>query len=216
MGLQRRPEKCLGCWHWFTPKRKGQVWCTPRCRARSGMQYIRMQRRRRKNLTGIGPPGRWSNADNVVALGSTPRVPTVHDTLPYVPYKDPAAHAAYMREWVANRRKTWLSDHGPCKRCGSWEDLTVDHIDPKNKISHKVWSWSTERMEIELAKCQVLCSSCHKKKTAAENAARFMDHGAAKWGRRGCKCLSCKTRNAEAQKKRRASLSVGRVVEALL
>jgi hypothetical protein len=71
---------------------------------------------------------------------------------------------AYQRAWVARRRKDWLEANGPCVRCGSSENLEVDHVDRAQKVSHKVWSWSAVRREAELAKCQVLCQPCHVKK----------------------------------------------------
>jgi hypothetical protein len=58
-----------------------------------------------------------------------------------------------------------------CVRCGSTEDLELDHIDPSTKHSESkntsglIWSWCTERREAELAKCQILCKSCHLTKT---------------------------------------------------
>jgi hypothetical protein len=82
-----------------------------------------------------------------------------------MPYKNPEQQREYMRKWMANRRNAWLNENGPCKKCGSWENLEVDHIDPSKKVDHKVWSWSEERRNIELAKCQILCSPCHKKKS---------------------------------------------------
>ena len=60
--------------------------------------------------------------------------------------------------------------NGPCVKCGCWDldQLEVDHIDPNTKVSHRVWSWSKERRENELAKCQVLCRACHLTKTCGE------------------------------------------------
>ena len=71
----------------------------------------------------------------------------------------------YQARWVRNRRLTWLKEHGPCVQCGSWDDLELDHKDPTQKVTHNVWSWSQERRDQELAKCQVLCEECHKQKT---------------------------------------------------
>lgn len=70
----------------------------------------------------------------------------------------------YQREWVKNNRDTWIAENGPCK-CGSFLDLEIDHIDPTEKISHKIWSWKESRRKEELRKCQVLCKKCHKQKT---------------------------------------------------
>lgn len=89
-----------------------------------------------------------------------------------MPYKDPDKQRLFVRTWMADRRRAWLHANGPCKRCGSRQNLRVDHIDPKTKKSHKVWSWSEKRRLEELAKCQVLCLACHRKKTVEnhENA----------------------------------------------
>jgi len=82
-----------------------------------------------------------------------------------VPYRDKEAQREYQRRWMARRREDWLSANGPCVKCGSWDDLEVDHIDPSKKVSHKVWSWREDRRLEELAKCQVLCRNCHYAKT---------------------------------------------------
>lgn len=74
----------------------------------------------------------------------------------------------YQREWLRKRRDSWLKENGPCVECGSWEKLEVDHKDRTTKVTHAVWSWSKQRREEELAKCQVLCEDCHMKKTIAE------------------------------------------------
>lgn len=81
-------------------------------------------------------------------------------------YSDKDAQREYQRKWIAKRRLTWLDSHGPCVRCGSVEDLEVDHIDASTKVSHSVWSWRQSKRDEELAKCQVLCHSCHLIKTA--------------------------------------------------
>jgi 5-methylcytosine-specific restriction endonuclease McrA len=86
-----------------------------------------------------------------------------------MPYKDKEAQRAYQREWVRKRRAEWLSDKS-CIVCGSTENLHVDHIDPKSKLSHHVWSWSEKRRLAELAKCQVLCAVHHKQKTLTDGS----------------------------------------------
>lgn len=72
----------------------------------------------------------------------------------------------YQRTWMKTRRQKWLEVNGPCRQCGSLERLEIDHIDPRDKVQHRVWSWSHDRMMAELRKCQVLCHECHKAKTA--------------------------------------------------
>lgn len=74
------------------------------------------------------------------------------------------AQREYQRNWKAKRRAEWFKDK-QCAKCGSTADLELDHIEPTRKVSHNIWSWSEERMLTELAKCQVLCVNCHKRKT---------------------------------------------------
>lgn len=85
-----------------------------------------------------------------------------------MPYRDSARQAAYQAAWLRRRREAWFATAGPCVRCGSTDDLELDHIDPTKKASHNVWSWRKERREAELAKCQVLCGVCHLAKSASE------------------------------------------------
>lgn len=77
-----------------------------------------------------------------------------------------------------NRRDSWIAENGPCQHCGSTENLEVDHIDPSTKDPRlrgwsggtgNYWRWKKKDREAELAKCQVLCYSCHKKKTKSEH-----------------------------------------------
>lgn len=97
-------------------------------------------------------------------------------------------------EKIKKRRLEWLKTNGPCP-CGSWEKLEVDHVDPSQKIHHAVWSWSDISRNRELAKCQVLCSDCHKKKTYEQNYAHLPKHGVIGY-RKGCRCTICKTINS--------------------
>jgi 5-methylcytosine-specific restriction endonuclease McrA len=81
-----------------------------------------------------------------------------------MPYKDKRKQYAHNLARMQRRRADWLTANGPCKKCGSWKDLEVDHVDPASKVSHRIWSWSDARRAIELAKCQVLCATCHNEK----------------------------------------------------
>lgn len=117
-----------------------------------------------------------------------------------MPYKDPDKHRQYQRLWQAKRRAEWIASHGPCQRCGSNEDLQVDHLDPALKVSHSVWSWSAARREAELRKCQVLCLSCHKAKTARE-LWRPISHGSeSAYTARACRCEACREAHREARR----------------
>jgi 5-methylcytosine-specific restriction endonuclease McrA len=84
--------------------------------------------------------------------------------------------AAYAREWRARRRRRAIELlGGVCARCGTTENLEIDHSDrdkdPRLKKSGgALWSFSWEHIEKELAKCQALCTDCHKTKTRTEAA----------------------------------------------
>jgi hypothetical protein len=114
-----------------------------------------------------------------------------------VGYKDPDTQRAYQAGYLAGRRQTWLQENGPCKECGSWERLELDHIDPAEKTTHRVWSLSREDREAELKKCQVLCHDCHRAKTNAQ-LAKPLVHGTRNgYTQHGCRCDPCREANNE-------------------
>ena len=76
----------------------------------------------------------------------------------------------YQRKWMARRRAEYFCGKR-CAHCGATEGLQLDHIDPSTKVHHTVWSWRSSRREEELKKCQPLCATCHKRKTAQERVA---------------------------------------------
>lgn len=87
-----------------------------------------------------------------------------------MPYKDPRRrrryHRRYMRTWIAERKRRMLLEfYGSlrCEFCGSqdYDDLRLHHVDPEEKDTHRIWSWSEDRIRKELAKCMLLCHSCH-------------------------------------------------------
>lgn len=86
-----------------------------------------------------------------------------------MPYKDRETQRAYQREWRAQRRAEYFKDKC-CVLCYSTDRLELDHIDPEHKISHRIWSWSSQRREEELLKCRVLCFQCHLIKSKTEHA----------------------------------------------
>ncbi len=130
-----------------------------------------------------------------------------------MPYADPQAQRVYQREWIARRRIEYFADKC-CVECGATEELMLDHIDWRDKISHKIWSWSAERRSAELAKCQVLCWPCHRTKTWTQDLPEqgrcvptngTCHHGT--WGRykRGCSCGLCRLKNINYKRSRRSS-----------
>ena len=96
-----------------------------------------------------------------------------------------------QREWLRKRREAWIIENGPCRECGSWDRIEVDHIDPSTKVTSSVWSWSKERRDIELAKCQPLCHRCHADKTTQARRDKPTAHGGHGYDR-GCRCEICR------------------------
>lgn len=126
-----------------------------------------------------------------------------------MPYADPAQQREYQRQWIAGRRAEWLAGKS-CVICGSQEDLQVDHIDPAKKLSHRVWSWSIEKRDAELAKCQVLCRPHHQEKTLRDYSLDGVRHGTAgAWRNAGCRCDTCRAYQARTAREYRARKQLG-------
>lgn len=109
----------------------------------------------------------------------------------------------YQRTWLRKRRDTWLLENGPCRGCGSLDDLEVDHIDPTTKELKPTHIWSRRKdiRKAELAKCQVLCRACHNAKSRV--ALVRLTHGKAHtYKNRGCRCELCKIAYSSWRKKR--------------
>src|SRR5580693_3620190 len=87
------------------------------------------------------------------------------------------------------RRSQWIAAHGPCRQCGSYLNLEVDHIDPKQKKIDlgKIWLSNDAKRNEELVKCQVLCEKCHYKKSGLEKRR----HGRKCYVQRKCRCPIC-------------------------
>ena len=68
-------------------------------------------------------------------------------------------NADKFREWKATQK---------CKFCGEQEAVCLDlhHLDPTQKdasLSNVVRSWSWKKLMLEVDKCIVVCSNCHRK-----------------------------------------------------
>ena len=76
----------------------------------------------------------------------------------------------YQNQFLKERRDGWIEKNGPCSQCKTWDNLEIDHIDPKDKEMQPSHIWSRkEAVRLrELAKCQVLCRDCHLGKTRSE------------------------------------------------
>lgn len=120
--------------------------------------------------------------------------------------RDLEKYRKFQRERVARIRREWFEANGPCRKCGSTENLELDHIDPATKDSRLkagtgLWSWSEANRQIEIEKCQVLCHNCHWKKTLADLG--WGGHGTILRYKKGCRCQLCRAIKAQAQKKYR-------------
>lgn len=115
----------------------------------------------------------------------------------------------YKRLWAARRRSDFMQGKS-CAVCGTTESLEVDHIDPSQKVSHRIWTWAIARRDAELAKCQILCTEHHKEKTRADRP--LPEHGTiSRYGSiHKCRCDLCRKANAE-----RAALNKAKKKEAL-
>ena len=110
------------------------------------------------------------------------------------------AKLAYQREWIRKRREAWIQENGPCAKCGSSEDLQCDHVDPKEKELEPAALWGMSpknpKRVVELAKCQVLCYSCHREKSNDElrewNTKPIMHGTVSAYFHKGCRCVACK------------------------
>lgn len=91
-----------------------------------------------------------------------------------MPFKDRDEQRQYQLEWMWRRRWTWILDNGPCRWCGSVNNLQVSFKNPENKTVKvaSIWSRSDEKRTTLLAGCEVLCGKCHRKKIAIWRAVK--------------------------------------------
>ena len=108
-----------------------------------------------------------------------------------MPYKDLQKQRQYQLAYLKKRRQEWFDINGPCRYCGSDSVLELHHLDSRTKITHRVWSWSKERREVELSKCIVLCSVCHLKVTI-QQLSKPVCHGTHNAYASGCRCDDCR------------------------
>ncbi len=114
-------------------------------------------------------------------------------------YKNILIQRKYQLDRCNLRRFIWMMENGPCVMCGSWKDIELDHIDPSKKFTHRIWSYSEQKLSKELDKCQALCKNCHKKKTSKWYLSNRI-HGLANTYKNGCRCQDCTNANRIYQK----------------
>lgn len=122
-------------------------------------------------------------------------------------YKDYEKQKEYQRQWVARRRAAWFATQ-ECAWCDSTDRLELHHVDPNKKVGHAIWSWSQARRDAEIAKCIVLCRSCHHRGHAEARriaAELTQGHGTLRCYHRGCRCQQCKTARRDAERAYKAA-----------
>lgn len=117
-----------------------------------------------------------------------------------------------MRLYMANRRRERRERvldilGAQCNKCGSLQNLEVNHIDRTKKnfgLSGKGLDNSWPNILIELENCELLCSMCHEEYTATQYANEEIVpvnkgvrleylHGTARtYLEAKCRCDSCK------------------------
>lgn len=103
----------------------------------------------------------------------------------------------YMQQRYVQRMsmaKEYLG--GKCIRCGSKNELELDHIDPKTKILSiaEMWNKPLEVFWVEVRKCQLLCAPCHISKTKSDlGQPQEPLHGTITRAKNyHCKCEACR------------------------
>jgi hypothetical protein len=101
----------------------------------------------------------------------------------------------YQRVYQIDRYRRWMTEAremlgGQCVVCGTTEDLEFDHISPATKLFALTdYRPGKTAWLAEAVKCQLLCKTHHREKTAREQ--QTSEHGT--WGMwRRCKCQTCR------------------------
>jgi 5-methylcytosine-specific restriction endonuclease McrA len=99
-----------------------------------------------------------------------------------------------MARYHRRRAEALVALGGYCVVCKSTETLEFDHIIAETKsydISKLFVSASNSKLQTEVAKCQILCHSCHLEKSQREGDANFVNHGEGATGKHNCTCVLC-------------------------
>src|SRR5687768_15791278 len=99
---------------------------------------------------------------------------------------------------IRTKAKLIVQLGGKCVVCGTTENLEFDHIDPRTKTHPITRIMHQQKLyEKEILLCQLLCNSCHKKKSAQELSEKLTKpivHGTLS-GHKKCgpvKCTLCR------------------------
>jgi 5-methylcytosine-specific restriction endonuclease McrA len=114
--------------------------------------------------------------------------------------RNPDKYREYMKEYMLKRyhdrrNKAIEKLGGSCFNCGQTKNLQFDHKDRKEKsfTIAKLSSINEKKFWEEIKKCQLLCESCHSKKTLIDlgQTSAKDTHGTLS-SYRYCKCELCK------------------------
>jgi 5-methylcytosine-specific restriction endonuclease McrA len=105
---------------------------------------------------------------------------------------------SYQRDYTSKRYKQ-RREHaierlgGTCNNCGTSSNLQFDHISPavKNREVTTLLLGRIEKLMSELKYCQLLCESCHMKKTIVDNGKSELKHATNSMYTKGCRCSEC-------------------------
>jgi 5-methylcytosine-specific restriction endonuclease McrA len=121
-----------------------------------------------------------------------------------MPYLDKEKQRECNRRRVIFNRQEFFEGKS-CVKCGSAKELELDHVNPREKTSHRIWSWSRKRREEEIVKCQILCKDCHLKKTEEERGG-FHKHGTRRmYEHHGCRCQPCRDAHSASMREWRST-----------
>ena len=146
-----------------------------------------------------------------------------------------------MQAWHRHQNFTlmieYLREH-PCCDCGEEDPVVLDfdHLPGRGKrfeiaraVNASTRAWSTILQEI--AKCEVVCANCHRRRTALRARSRKhlvslgleppapprlpshrieVAHGGGVKGRRGCSCELCRARRSAYSREMRAAAAARR------
>lgn len=118
--------------------------------------------------------------------------------------------ASTMSEYRLKMLEIFRYLGGHCVKCGSTEQLHVDHIDHLTKsftISEN-WGRSWETLEPELNKCQLLCKEHHLEKSKEEGSLAKgwtnqprQTHGTVwSYSKYRCRCSLCKDAKSQVRR----------------
>lgn len=100
---------------------------------------------------------------------------------------------------------------GVCVQCDATDQLEFDHVDWRTKEFTIASNWAMRdrtKFELELLKCQLLCSHCHEQKTQIDKQEMglvgFTHGNLYAWMKMKCECEACAIAKKEWHKKRNA------------